>query len=444
MSSKYVGLAFNFQIDGSHSAAWRHPSTDLEKLYSIAHLRDTVKRLEEHHIDVMFLTDHLAFHKNYTSAVKAFEPVSLGGYIAALSRRLGIVATISTTFTEPYNTARYLSALDRLSEGRAGWNIVTSGHSASGANFGLAGLPQHENRYARGREHVTVVKKLLTSFEQDALVMDRQSGSFVDLDKVHALDHAGDYYQVAGPLPTFRSPQVWPIMWQAGASPDGKRLAVQHAEAVYSFTNSFEHAVEEYADLKAKLADAGRDPDSLKVFKGLFLHVEQSRQQALDVVGEVDSLANSGDVMALRGKVSGIDLSQYAPTDPIPELPPPATSNNYQTLYANVLDAIKRENLTTVGQLIERLRGSSTQRAIGSPTDIADTIERLYVEQGADGITFGPILGQRGLTNFLELVVPILKKRGLRPQDYLGPTLRENLQLTAPDLNRPQGWTPTF
>lgn len=431
---RYLGLNINLKPAGGHPAAWRHASVDVSRLYDFDYYRGLAQHAEAAGIDAFFIADHLSYPLGGESLPHNWEPIAFLSALAASTRQIGVIATISTTFSHPYNVARQIGELDRLSNGRAGWNIVTSGHVASAHNFGLADLPGHDDRYARADEFVEVVKRLLLSWEPEALVLDQAAGVGVDASRIRAINHEGRYFTVRGPLNLPRTKQGWPVFVQAGASDRGRDLAAKHADSIYSFSNGITDARAFYDDAKNRAVQHGRSPEHLHVFKAFGVLVERDRARAEDLYAELNELLpEGGDPLRSLSSTSGIDLSLLPDEAPIPPLPDPSTLNNYQTFYALTLEKITAEGLRTVGDLRRALPfAGNLQPLVGNPADIADVLEHWWNAGVIDGATFIAVSAQGGLENIFDLLIPELRRRGLRPDGYSGETLRDRYGFPYP------------
>jgi FMN-dependent oxidoreductase (nitrilotriacetate monooxygenase family) len=351
--------------------------------------------------------------------------------VAAVTSHVGLVATASTTNNAPFNLARRFASLDLVSRGRVGWNVVTTADAAAGRNFGFAGASEHGARYARAREFTDLVHALWDSWEDDAFLGDKASGRFIDPDKVHAVDHRGTHYTVAGPLTVPRSPQGRPVTFQAGGSEDGRELAAATADAVFSLAQTIEDGAAYARDLRARAARYGRGPDALVILPGLATVIGSTQAEALrrqdelwDLVPLDYSLARLAGT--LRIDPARLDLDRPLP-DPLP-LPPDAN----HTMFLGTVALARREGLT-VRQLLRALGGGVGHRIVaGTPEAIADDIAAWFQAGAADGFNLMPDVLPDGLETFVDTVVPILQRRGLFRRDYTGATLRHHLGLERP------------
>ncbi len=365
-----------------------------------------------------------------------FEPVTLFSALAPLTTHLGFIATASTTYEEPYNLARKFASLDLISDGRAGWNVVTTATESAAQNFNLDHQHPHAFRYRRAGEFVEVVKKLWDSFEDDAFIRDRESGRFFDPNKVHYTNHRGEHFKVRGPLNVSRSPQGHPVIVQAGQSDDGRGLAAQTAEVIFTAHQHIETAQEFYRDIKARARGLGRNPDHVLIMPGVSPFVGRTLDEAKEkyerltsLILEEDGLRSSRASRAANLNLTGADLD-----GPLPPAPPTEGMKSRQALIRQIAD----ENNFTIRQLyqwVASARGHFT--IVGTPETIADTLQEWFENEAADGFNILPPWLPTGLNDFVDLVIPELQRRGLFRTEYEGRTLRENLGLPFPQ-NR---WT---
>jgi FMN-dependent oxidoreductase (nitrilotriacetate monooxygenase family) len=364
-----------------------------------------------------------------------FEPVTLLSALSAVTERIGLVATASTTFHEPYNIARFFGSLDQLSHGRAGWNLVTSSNELEAKNFSSLPHLAHSDRYGRANEFIDVVLGLWNSWEDDAFLRDKQSGRFFDPDKLHLLNHEGDHFSVRGPLNVARSAQGHPVVVQAGSSEAGQELAARTAEVVFTAQRTLAEAQKFYADLKGRLGKYGREQDDLKIMPGVFPVVGTSEAEAQDKFEQLQELIHPEIGLALLSNYIGkFDLSVYPLDGPLPDLPVTNASLSRQQL---LVDLARRENLT-IRQLYLRVAGARGHwQLIGTPAQIVDELEERFLKFGADGFNIMPPTVPGGLDDFITLVIPELRRRGLFRSEYEGRTLRENLGLKFPAHRKP-------
>jgi alkanesulfonate monooxygenase len=360
-----------------------------------------------------------------------FEPITLLAALSAVTSHIGLVATASTSYNEPFHVARKFASLDHLSGGRAGWNLVTSGMEAEAKNFGREKHYQHGERYERAREFACIVVGLWDSWDDDAFVRDKQSGQFFHPDKMHWLNHKGENFSVRGPLNVPRTPQGRPVIVQAGGSEDMIAVAAEFAEVIFCAPLTLEAAQTFYADLKGRVARYGRDPDQVKIMPGLSAIVGRTEAEAQERYDYLQSLIHPIVAREILSLVLGsIDLSSYPLDGPFPENLP--KSNASQSTYQYVVDMARNEKLTMkeVALRVAGARGKAVVR--GSPQQIADHMEEWFRQDGCDGFNLMPPFLPGGLDDFVDLVLPELRRRGLFRTEYEGRTLREHLGLARP------------
>lgn len=428
-------LNVNILHSGFVPSAWRLPEADPRAFADIQHYIRTARIAEAGKLDAIFLADNAAIvDQIHFRPITALEPTILLACVAAATTHIGLIATASTSYNEPYNIARRFSTLDHVSNGRAGWNMVTTADLPSARNFGLEATPDHAKRYARASEFADIVKALWDSWEDGAFVGDKATGSFVDATRVHPIAHRGEHFAVQGPLNLPRAPQGHPVLVQAGASADGRELASRHAEAVFSASQSFEESLAYARALKTRAAELGRGPDAVKVLAGLTTIVGGTEAEALRRRDElVDLIPWDYSLTRIAGTL-GIAPDRLKLDERLPEnLPLPGNGNGNHTFF-NAVVAAGRTHGYTVRQLIRELAGGGGHRVIvGTPEQIADDIEHWFKGGAADGFNLMPDALPHGLEHFVDGVVPILQKRGLFRTDYEGRTLRDHLGLARPE-----------
>ncbi|MFB7715973.1 LLM class flavin-dependent oxidoreductase [Nocardia sp. NPDC056100] len=410
---------------GHHEAAWRHPRTREHQVLEVGHFQELGRIAERGKLDSVFFADGLAVGpriKRNTLAV--FEPVTLLAAIATATEHVGLIATASTTYNEPFNLARKFASLDHISGGRAGWNIVTSGNEEEAFNFGYDSIPEHARRYERAQEFVDVAVQLWDSWESDAIVLDPEDGVFADPDKVHTIDYRGERFQVRGPLNSPRSPQGRPLLVQAGSSESGKEFAARYAEAVFTAQRTLEEGRDFYRDLKSRLAKFGRSADELKVLPGLVPFIADTEEQAKALEQEFTDLISPDYALRQLSSLLGIDLTEHALDAPLPPLPPESEIEGGKSRFTLVKELAEKEQLT-VRQLIGKLGGGRGHRTLaGTPEQIADDLQSWFEGGAADGFNIMPPYLPGGLEDFVDKVVPILQERGLFRTEYTATTLR--------------------
>lgn len=418
---------------GHHEAAWRHPEVDPWAEQGIEHYVDIARTAERGKLDSLFLADGLAISSNITYNLHhSFEPLTLLSALATATERIGLIATASTTYNQPYSLARALASVDRISGGRAGWNIVTSAGQGEAKNFNLTDRPAHALRYERADEFLDTAKALWDSWADDAVVANKTTGVYSDADKIRAIDHQGRHFQVRGPLNLPRPVQGHPLLVQAGSSEAGKDFAARHAEAVFTAHLSVESAREFYTDLKGRLGKFGRSTDELLILPGISAYIGDTVAEAREKYDYLNSLANPEYGVHQLSAQLDFDLSGYPLDSPLPELP--AETDGAQSRKKLIVDVARKESLT-IRALTERLAGARGHYTfIGTPAQVADEIELWFTTGAADGFNIMPPTFPAGLDDFVDKVVPILQQRGLFRTEYTGRTLREHYGLARPEV----------
>ncbi|QRX83291.1 LLM class flavin-dependent oxidoreductase [Glaciimonas sp. PAMC28666] len=437
----HMKLGAFLQATGHHVAGWRHPDAEANAGRSIAHYRQIAQTAERAKFDALFLADGVAIRAHDTDTLyrtargATFEPLTLLSALSAVTERIGLVATVSTTYNEPFHVARKFASLDHLSDGRAGWNVVTSWSDAEARNFNLDKHPEHGARYERAEEFVDVVKGLWDSWEDDAFTLDKASGTHFDPTKLHTLNHHGRHFSVRGPLNVARPIQGHPVIVQAGSSERGQELAARTAEVIFTAQQSLEDAQKFYAGLKGKLAKYGRDPSRLKIMPGVFPVVGRTEAEAQEKHEQLQSLIDPSVGLAmLSHHLGGIDLTGYPLDGPIPHdlQEPNGTKSRFQLVSGIAL----KENLT-LRQLSLRVATARGHWSIyGTPESIVDRLEDWFLHGAADGFNIMPPTLPGGLDDFVALVLPELRRRGLFRTEYEGRTLRDHLGLARPPHQR--------
>ena len=418
-----------------HTGSWRYPGAYADANFNFKHIKRFAQTLERGRFDAFFMADHLSVLNMPMDALKrsatvtSFEPMTLLPALAMMTDRLGLIATGSTTYDEPYHVARRFASLDHISGGRAGWNVVTTSNPDASRNFGRDEHLEHALRYRRAREFFDVVTGLWDSWDDDAFLRDQETGIFFDPAKLHVLGHKGEYFDVRGPLNIARPVQGWPVIVQAGASDAGRQLAAETAEAVFAPAANLEAGRAYYADVKGRMEKAGRDPDQMKILPGCMVVVGDSLDEAREKRALLDSKVHFDSAIASLSISLGHDASKFDPDGPLPEIP---ESNASKSGRERAIALAKRENLT-VRQLAQRLGGYSGLCILGTPERIADEMEEWLETRGSDGFNLMFPYLPEGLDDFVDRVVPVLQRRGLFRTEYEGATLRENLGLRRPE-----------
>ncbi len=438
MSQRHMKLGAFLMAGGHHVAAWRHPDAHAQAGSDIDHFIELARIAERGKFDMIFIEDAAAIRErnpdlaSQAARSTAFEPLSLLAAIAVNTSHVGLVATASTSYTEPYGLARSFAALDSLSDGRAGWNLVTSASELEAENFASSGLRPHSERYERAEEFADAALALWDGVEEDAY-LPAGAETFADRLKLHPVHRHGKHFAVDGILESRPSPQGRPIMVQAGASDVGKELAARTADVVFAASQTKAEAQAYYGDVKTRLRKYGRGPDDLKVMPGISPIVGATEEEAKAKYRALQELIPDAVGVALLASYLSIqDLSAYPLDDPLPEMPP---TNLIQSRQQLIVDLGKREGLS-IRELARHFAGARGHwQVAGTPSQIADAMEERFLDGAADGFNVMAPLFPSGLEDFVTLVVPELRRRGLFRTEYEGRTLRENLGV-APTANR--------
>jgi FMN-dependent oxidoreductase (nitrilotriacetate monooxygenase family) len=431
---KKMALAF---LPTSAPFSWRHPAAQAESDVNFEHVRHLAETAERGKFDILFLADSYGLREDRLGLggmtgfgnMLDFEALTLLGALAAVTKRIGLVATASTTYNEPYNLARKLATIDHISQGRAGWNVITSSMDAEAYNYGLAEQISTEVRYERAGEFLDVVRDLWDSWEDEAIVRDRAAHRYFDASKVHRLDHRGRHFKVRGPLNLPRPPQGHPIICQAGASEIGWDFAARTADVMYGKAISLGEAQRFYAEVKGRMPQYGRTPEQLKILPGLVAVAGKTEKEAREKFRAVQNCLSEKEGRGLLAqRLPGFDFSNLALDDPLPrsaEIEHAAKKGRY---------FLEREGRRlTVRELIDYVSaGIGHLTLIGSAGQIAETMVSWFEENGADGFNLMPHYLPGGLEDFVDLVIPELQARGVFRTEYEGTTLRDNLGLSRP------------
>ena len=430
-SGRQLHLGVNMYNAGIHVSAWRKHDDPFSYL-DIDYYRNLARIAERGTLDAVFLADIPGLREDpRVRPTLGLEPTVLLTGVASATERIGLVATASTTFNDPYNIARRFSSLDHVSGGRAAWNAVTTYDPVVAPNFGLPELPEHNDRYGRAEEFVDVVRKLWDAWEDGALVGD-PAGDLADADRIHTIDHHGEHFSVRGPLPLPRPPQGRPVLVQAGGSEHGKRLAARTADAVFAAQTTFEQGKLFYAEMKQRAREFGRDPDTLKILPGLCTIIAATEAEAKARKAELDELGGQQWAIIKLATNLGVDVDELEPDAPVPErlLRDLDTKPGSRGFAKAVADYARVDGMTV--RELALLGGGGHRYAIGTPEQIADTIEHWFRNGAADGFNIMPDVLPSGLETFVDHVVPELRRRGVFRTHYSGTTLRGHLGLTRP------------
>lgn len=432
---------------GAHVASWRHPLAAGNAPPSLAYFLELGRIAERGLFDAVFFADAQGYRqtpgKDASSRLSmvTLDPVTMLGAVAAMTSRVGLVATLSTSYNEPYSVARRMATLDILSEGRAGWNVVTSQSENEAHNFGRDAHYGHGDRYARAEEFVDVTRGLWDTWDDDAVLKDTESGRYFDPDKVSALRHAGAHFRVEGPLTTGRPPQGHPVIVQAGSSPQGLDLAAAQADAVFTSHPTRESAIAFYQDLKGRVARAGRDPESLRILTAIQPTIADSEQEAQAISDELDALIDPDLALAQLGmQFGGFDFKPFDPDGPLPAVP---ANNASQGSQKRIIDYAQSAGLSLI-QVARYVSAGRTSRTVaGTGEQVADLLTDWFAAGAADGFVISAAIAPLMFDRFVDHVVPVLQQRGVFRTQYEGTTLRDHLGVGRPPAKR-TGIEPEF
>lgn len=431
MSKRMMSIGASIRGLGYNASAWRHPDVDPTVQESIAFYAEMAKKAEAAKLDFVFLADNLAAtsmddrpkgalgraHDNIT-----LEPLTAMAAIAVLTSRIGLVATCSTSYQQPYHVARQYASLDHISGGRAAWNVVPSYRQSEGANFGLTEPLSHSERYERAEEFITVVQGLWNSWDRDAFVYDKKSGVFFDPAKVRALHHRGKFFQVEGPLTASRPPQGRPAIFQAGESGAGVELAGKFADAVYTVPMEMTASIQQRRVVRETSARYGRSADAVKVIPGIQPIVAATKKEVNDKLELLRSIADPVKEMG-RLIIQFKDISMYDLDDILPA----SFVESCVTSSARPIAEKAVASKWTVRRLCQEMAVGQQRIVAGTPEEIAANLAEWFDSGACDGFNVSPSHMPGGLFDFLDQVVPILQDRGLFRAEYAGRTLREHL-----------------
>jgi FMN-dependent oxidoreductase (nitrilotriacetate monooxygenase family) len=434
--SEMILSAFFYNPQGDHRMSWRHSRAPGKEIFGLQYYQRLARVAEAAKLDAIFVADHVAMWDTYASNVAHYanarlEPVTLLAALSAVTENIGLIGTMSTSYSEPYNAARALASLDHLSGGRAAWNVVTSGMNEEARNFGRDANIEHGYRYERAWEFVDVAKALWDSLDDDAILMDKESGLFADRSKVRRINHEGRHFKVRGPLNVPRPLQGYPVLVQAGSSDDGKGLAARHADLHFTMFRSVEEGVRYRQDFCERLAKWGRRPDSMKILPGVLPIVARSAAEAQEKREYLESLVPEQVGVDLVSSWCGLDLSGLPIDGQLPSLPDVSTYDGQRSNLKR-LQEFARQKLT-IRQIARQLANAGVAPVVaGTPAAIADELEAWFKGGAADGFNLMfPVLPEDWVA-FAELVVPELQRRGLAQKQYRSGTLRDKLGLVRP------------
>jgi FMN-dependent oxidoreductase (nitrilotriacetate monooxygenase family) len=432
-TSRKMSINLFMHGSGHHEAAWRLPASRPGTPLDFEHYRHAATIAENAKLDSIFFADGLATGMDVRrNLMGVLEPIGLLAALSAVTTRIGLIATASSSYNEPFNLARRFASLDHMSNGRAGWNLVTSGSLAEARNFGLDEVPAHADRYRRAEEFIEVTTKLWDSWEDDALRGDKESGVYVETDLLHAADHEGEFFKVAGPLGVPRSPQGRPVLVQAGSSEEGRDFAGTYAEAVFTAQRTLAEGQDFYADLKRRAVAAGRDPSQIVILPGISPFIGSTEAEAKAVERELHELVQPEYALRQLAVFLEYEFTVDQLDEKFPDLPDEAPIEGHKSRYELIVGLARSEDLT-LRQLIGRLAGGRGHRTlVGTPEQIADDLQLWFENGAADGFNFMPPSIPDQLEVFVDSVLPILRERGLFRTEYEGATLRDHYGLERP------------
>ncbi len=429
--------AFFFNPQGDHRMSWRHPRAPEREIFDLDYYRQLAQAAETACMDAIFVADHVAMWDTYESNLAHYanarlEPITLLSALAAVTNHIGLIATASASYSEPYNLARAFASLDHISKGRAGWNVVTSGMNEEAMNFGRDANIEHALRYERAVEFLDTAKALWDSLEDNSLLLDKQSGYFADPKLVHRINHAGKHFKVRGPLNVPRPPQGYPVIVQAGSSADGKNLAAAHADLNFALVRTIEEGQRYRKDFDERLRRNNRNPEDLRGTSGHpadCREVGEPTRRRSEIFWKHWCPNRSASIWYRVG--ARIDLSACPIDGPLPPLPDVSTYDGQRTNLER-LKAFAADNLA-IREIARRISNAGTGPVMaGTPTDIADQMEAWYRAGAADGFNLMFPLLPDDWMNFATQVVPELQRRGLTRTEYDSGTLRDRLGLPRP------------
>ena len=423
---------------GHHEASWRHPKASPKALTDVSYFVEAAQTAERGLFDSIFLADTLVVHDDVGHAARTWlEPISTLSALAMATEKIGLIATASTTYMEPFNLARQFASLDHVSDGRIGWNIVTTWSVLAAQNFSARNQISHAERYLRAEEYLTVTKALWDSWSDGAIIDDRVGGIYARTEGIRPIDHSGDYYEIAGPLNVPRCPQGRPVLVQAGSSDTGRDFAARHAEAVFTAHLEMATAVDFYKDLKFRAKAHNRNPDSVIILPGFSPIIASTEAEAKQVAQELNELADvEVGRKRLTGRFGGHDFSHLPLDRPLTlgDFPDPASVEAARSRTEVIVGMVAREN-PTLRQLLAKLAGARGHFTfVGTPEQVADELEAWFKAGAADGFNLMPPVMPWMLDVFVEEVVPLLQRRGLFRECYKGTMLRDHYGLERPPV----------
>ncbi|MFT4044597.1 MAG: LLM class flavin-dependent oxidoreductase [Gordonia sp. (in: high G+C Gram-positive bacteria)] len=418
---------------GHHEAAWRHPRSEPQRISEIGHYIELAQKADRAGLDSVFFADSLAIGPDFRRNMQfTFEPLTLLAALAVHTNRIGLIATASTSYHHPYHLARVFGSVDLISHGRVGWNIVTSGGADEARNFGFDDPPTHSERYSRADEFVELVTKLWGSWQPDALRLDVHTGDFVDGTKVSAINHSAQHFSVAGPLNVPRSPQGRPILVQAGSSPQGIDLAAKYADIIFTAQRSISDAQSFSDTVRSRVLHHGRPAQAVKILPGIVPYIGASEADARRLETELTTLISADYGLRQLSNFINTDVTGYSLDTPLRNIPPTSAIEGHKS-RVDIIRKLAEDPDATIGDILAAMGGGRGHRTIaGTPEQIADDLITWFHSGAVDGFNIMPPLLPSGLDDFINHVLPILRRRGVFSGDYPAGTLRENLHIPTP------------
>lgn len=434
---RQMALGLNLVAAGAHGGGWRMEGAKADAAMDIRFWKQMAREAEAAKFHFMFWADGIAVRSSakdaeqlsYDSRIDVFEPLTLLAALSAVTEHLGFIATASTTYNEPYNLARKFASLDHVSEGRVGWNVVTSWSEQEALNFSREKHMEHGARYARAEEYMDVVFGLWDSWEDDAFIRDKARGQYFDPAKLHVLNHKGAHFAVRGPLNAARPLQGYPVIAQAGSSGPGQDLAARTAEVIYTMQKSREEAMAFYASVKGRFAQFGRNPDEALVMPGIMPIMAETKEEARALYETLQALIPPALGLASLANSFG-DLSAYPVDGPLPPLL--AESNALKSTHSRLAKLLGGRSLTIRELYQAQAAGSGHYLAVGTPESISDEMQDWFESRGCDGFNIMPPFYPGPARDVFHKLVPELQRRGIFQTEYRGRTLRQSLGLARP------------
>ncbi len=425
---KQIQFGIMLHGPGGHMNAWKDPSVPVDASVNLEHYQSIVKQAEEAGFTFAFVADGLYINeKSIPHFLNRFEPITILSALASVTSKIGLVGTLSTSYSEPFTVARQFASLDKISGGRAGWNVVTSPLEGSAENYSKGEHPAHALRYKIAEEYLQVVKGLWDSWEDDAFVRNRETGQFFDREKLHTLNHKGSFFSVKGPLNIERSSQGQPVIFQAGASEAGKNLAAKEADAVFTNAESLEQAQSYYLDVKTRAEAFGRNKEEVLIFPGIHPIAGATPEEAEGKYQAIQSLVSIEEALNYLGRFfDHFDFSVFPLDEPFPDIGE-VGQNSFRSTTDKIKEQAREQNLTLREVALQVTTPKSA--LFGTYEQVADQLIQWVEQDGADGFILGSPVLSSGLTDFIEHIIPVLEEKGYYNQSYQSNTLRGNLGL---------------